>query len=105
MNPVNSWGIPNFLYNIKYDFDFLRDIQQAQFKKIGSFQLIDKEIFGKEAQYFVPRNEHDKKFEDLIECKNELHTFLKTQKEDRNKHECHSFQLICSVIGFERSNI
>lgn len=70
--------------NPKKDFDFLKDIQQAQFKKIGSFQMIDNELFGKETQYFVQKNEQDKKFEVLLEYKENLHQFLKTQKDDRN---------------------
>jgi len=71
--------------NPKHEFDFLKDIKQAQFKKIGSFQLIDKEVFGKEVEYFVPRNEKDEKFEILISLKNEVSKAIKQEKNNTSE--------------------
>ncbi len=56
----------------KPDFDFLKDIRQCMFNKIGKFQLIDKLEYGEEFQYFVPRNENDNKFEILLQKHKEL---------------------------------
>ena len=56
----------------KLEFDFLKDIQECQFDKIGKFQLIDKQLFGEEIQYFVPRNQKDEKFEVLLKLQDEL---------------------------------
>lgn len=68
--------------NPKLQFDFIKDIRQAQFKKIGSFQLIDKELFGEEHQYYVPKNEKDNKFEDLLNYHNELIIYFKSGEND-----------------------
>lgn len=63
------------------EFDFLKDIQECQFDKIGKFQLIDKQLFGEEIQYFVAMNEGDKKFEELLQLQDELIESLKSQAE------------------------
>lgn len=64
---------------INPDLDFIKDITECQFDRIGKFQLIDKQLFGEEIQYFVPRNHQDKKFEKLLELQNELIEFFKTK--------------------------
>lgn len=56
----------------KLEFNFLKDIRECQFDKIGKFQLIDKQLFGEEIQYFVPRNQKDGKFEELLKLQDEL---------------------------------
>lgn len=63
---------------INPDLYFIKDITECQFDRIGKFQLIDKQLFGEEVQYFVPRNHQDKKFEKLLEFQNELIVFFKT---------------------------
>jgi len=63
---------------INPDLDFIKDITECQFDRIGKFQLIDKQLLGEEVQYFVPRNHQDKKFEKLLELQNELIGFFKT---------------------------
>ncbi|MFZ1235403.1 MAG: CRISPR-associated helicase Cas3' [Prevotella sp.] len=65
----------------KPDWDFLKDISQCMYDKIGKFQLIDKLEFGEEYQYFVPRNENDKKFEILLQKHLELINLIRN-KED-----------------------
>ncbi len=59
------------------EFDFLKDIQECQFDKIGKFQLIDKQLFGEEFQYFVPKNQSDNKFEELLKLQDELIEMLR----------------------------
>lgn len=63
--------------NPEYEFDFLKDIQECQFDKIGKFQLIDKQIFGEEFKYFIAKNKYDDKFEVLLEMQDALIESLK----------------------------
>lgn len=65
----------------KFDkyFNFLKDIQECQFAEIGKFQLIDEEEYGEAKQYFVPENDRDTQFEELITLKNELDEILKNR--------------------------
>jgi CRISPR-associated endonuclease/helicase Cas3 len=66
---------------IKPDLDFIKDITDCQFDRIGKFQLIDKQLFGEEYQYFVPRNHQDAKFENLLKLQDELIDLLKNGSE------------------------
>ena len=63
----------------KFDkyFNFLKDIQECQFAEIGKFQLIDEAEYGEARQYFVPKNDQDTQFEELLTLKNELDEILK----------------------------
>lgn len=77
-NKINSewyfakhWKKDNMNVN-KPDFDFLKDIRQCMFDKIGKFELIDKGTFGNEFQFYVPKNENDDKFEILLIKQKEL---------------------------------
>ena len=42
------------------------------YEKIGKFSLINKNIFGEEYLYYVPRNDMDKNFELLLEYQKNL---------------------------------
>lgn len=68
---------------INPDLDFIKDITECQFDKIGKFQLIDKQLFGEEIQYFVSRNQKDEKFENLLTLQDELIDLMK-KNADRN---------------------
>ncbi|MPM15078.1 hypothetical protein SDC9_61444 [bioreactor metagenome] len=63
--------------NPKLDIDFIKDIKECQYNKIGQFQLIDKHFFGEEIQYYVPRNINDFSFETLLELQRDLIFLLK----------------------------
>lgn len=56
----------------KLEFDFLKDISECMYEKIGKFQLIDEQLYGEELQYFVPKNEKDRQFEELLELQEQL---------------------------------
>lgn len=68
----------------KYDlsFDFIKDISDCMFQKIGKFQLIDEEDFGEPIRYFVPQGGNDKRFEQLIQLQNHLDEILMLKKRD-----------------------
>ena len=61
----------------KLEFDFLKDIEECMYDKIGQFRLIDKQLFGEEFRYYVPRNKQDCKFEFLLGLQGELISLLK----------------------------
>lgn len=83
---LNEWHFAKHKQNnVKDEFDFLKDIQQVQFDKIGKFQLIDKQLFGKEHQFYVPKNNRDDAFETLLFYERELLELLKTKATDKEK--------------------
>ena len=52
--------------------NLMKDISQCMYEKVGKFSLIDKNIFGEECLYYVPRNDKDKNFELLIGYQKDL---------------------------------
>lgn len=78
-----DWGIHIPPSNSNFKFDFLKDIKECQFDKIGKFQLIDNQIFGEEIQYFVPKKQTDKKFEILLNMQEDLVELIR-QNSERN---------------------
>lgn len=61
----------------KLEFDFLKDIQECMYDKIGHFQLIDRQLFGEEVQYYVPYDYDDNNFDDLLKLQSELIDLIK----------------------------
>ncbi|SEA34693.1 CRISPR-associated helicase/endonuclease Cas3 [Proteiniphilum acetatigenes] len=61
----------------KFEFDFIKDIQECMYNKIGQFRLIDKQLFGEERQYYVAEKDSDDSFEKLLALDNGLMTLLK----------------------------
>lgn len=62
---------------INPDFDFIKDITECQYDRIGQFRLIDKQLFGEEIQYYVPWNWKDDSFEVLLKLQSELIDLIK----------------------------
>ncbi len=58
------------------EFDFMKDIEECMYNKIGQFRLIDKQLYGDEFRYYVPRNNQDCKFEFLLALQEELINLL-----------------------------
>ena len=63
------------------DLYFIKDITECQFDRIGKFQLIDKQLFGEEVQYFVSQNRRDLKFENLLTLQDELIDLMKNNSD------------------------
>ena len=59
-------------YGEKLKNNLMEDISQCMYEKVGRFSLIDKNIFGEEYLYYVPRNDKDKNFELLLEYQKNL---------------------------------
>jgi hypothetical protein len=70
--------------NPKLEFDFLKDIKECMYDKIGQFQLIDKQLFGEEIQYYVPCDYDDNNFDNLLKLQSELIDLIKVNA-DRSK--------------------
>lgn len=43
----------------KHEFDFLKDMQECMFQKLGDFRLIDEMDFGVEYQFYIPLSKKD----------------------------------------------
>lgn len=59
-------------YGEKLKNNLMKDISQCMYEKVGKFSLIDKNIFGEEYLYYVPRNGEDNNFELLLEYQKNL---------------------------------
>ena len=59
-------------YGEKLKNNLMKDISQCMYEKVGRFSLIDKNIFGEEYLYYVPRNGEDNNFELLLEYQKNL---------------------------------
>lgn len=61
-----DWGKHTSLSNQNLVFDFIKDIKECQYEKIGKFQLIDEKVFGEEKLYYVSKNKKDDSFNQLL---------------------------------------
>jgi len=59
------------------EFDFIKDIKECMFEKIGKFQLIDKQLFGEEFKFYIPHKK-DSNFELLLHMHDDLNALLKS---------------------------
>lgn len=64
-------------YGKNLENDFLKDISECMFAKIGNFTLIDKNLYGEEFLYYVPKDDIDTAFEDLLSLRDGLINSLK----------------------------
>lgn len=65
----------------KLNFNFIKDIKECAYEKIGKFQLIDEQEYGIVRQYFVPKND-DERFENLLALNIEIQQLYKSQDKD-----------------------
>lgn len=67
------------------DFNFLEDIKECAFAKIGKFQLIDEQEYGEQRRFYVPTDENDKSFEYLIVLHKEMLNLVQQGTKDWDK--------------------
>lgn len=67
------------------ELDFIKDISDCMFRKIGKFQLIDEQDYGEAKRYYVAESDEDDNFERLLKLQQELERVLSEQKKDYNK--------------------
>jgi CRISPR-associated endonuclease/helicase Cas3 len=99
------WGI--YFINTEKNIteaNLIDNIQKVQFEEIGKFQLIDDDVFDKEYQFYIPDDENDTYFEDLIEYRNELFELLKQKesldiiKNQKRKIKNHLMKMSSQII-------
>lgn len=52
--------------------NFIEDIRRCLYEKIGNFTLIDNDFYGDVFRYYVPRNDMDQRFDQLLQYQQEL---------------------------------
>lgn len=62
-----GWHYQTGLKNRLDKIDMIKCLQNAQFETLGHFKLIDEKLYGEEHCYYVPRDENDDAFEELVE--------------------------------------
>jgi CRISPR-associated endonuclease/helicase Cas3 len=75
------------------EFDFLEDIKECAFSKIGKFQLIDEQDFGKPMQYYVAKNTTDLNFENLLKLNDEAFNLILSSQKDWNAIKILNFKI------------
>lgn len=79
-------------YGEKLKDNLMKDISQCMYEKVGKFSLIDKNIFGEEYLYYVPRNGEDENFELLLEYQKNLKESL-SHNDKKSIILCHKRKL------------
>lgn len=64
------------------EFDFLEDIKECAFSKIGKFQLIDEQDFGKSRQYYISKDQSDLNFENLLKLNDEAFSLIHSHQKN-----------------------
>lgn len=77
----------------KLEFDFLEDIKECAYTKIGKFQLIDEQDYGEQMQFYVPIDQEDTNFEDLLELNREIMSLVQSSKKDWNAIKSLNFKM------------
>lgn len=75
------------------EFDFLVDIKDCAYNKIGRFQLIDEQAYGDQRQYYVPINSADTNFEDLLELNQKAITLIHSPKKNWDSIKVLNFKI------------
>lgn len=57
--------------------NFINDIKECMFEKIGRFKLINEDYYGEQKRFYVPANNNDDNFEILLNKQSELVELLK----------------------------
>ena len=60
------------VYGKKMENKFIEDIRRCLYEKIGNFTLIDNDFYGDVFRYYVPRNDMDQRFGQLLQYQQEL---------------------------------
>ena len=60
------------VYGKKMENNFIEDIRRCLYEKIGNSTLIDNDFYGDVFRYYVPRNDMDKRFDQLLQYQQEL---------------------------------
>jgi CRISPR-associated endonuclease/helicase Cas3 len=59
--------IGDFDYGFDQHSNMIECINKAQFEMLGKFQLINKDVFGEQYRYYIPKDENDDAYDNLVE--------------------------------------
>jgi CRISPR-associated endonuclease/helicase Cas3 len=68
-----GWHFQTGLNNGDNKIEMVECIQNSRFETLGQFKLIDKKVFGEEYRYYVPKDDNDSSFEELMEFQEQVH--------------------------------
>jgi CRISPR-associated endonuclease/helicase Cas3 len=61
----NNLSVGDFEYN-EHKANMIECINKARFESLGNFKLIDEHTFGEQYCYYIPKNENDHSYDDLV---------------------------------------
>jgi len=64
--------IGDFDYGFEQHANMIECINKAQFNLLGKFQLINNDTFGEQYRYYIPKDNKDNSYEELIEIMSHL---------------------------------
>ena len=91
------------------NINLIEEINKAQFEKVGRFQLINDKTFGKQYQFYVPKDEDDSNFEKLIDllkiAVSGSYEETRKSKIDINSQMKRMSNKVITVRVFDKSNL
>lgn len=63
----NNLSIGDFDYGFNKHSNMIECINKAQFEILGKFQFINKDIFGEQYRYYIPKDDNDDTYDQLVE--------------------------------------
>lgn len=85
-------------------YDFIDDIKECMYERIGSFKLIDDNCYGEERKYYVCKDENDMAFEELLSKHENLKALIRQGvdidhlKSEKKKIELHSKSMANRIV-------
>lgn len=64
------------------NMNLIEEVNKAQFENVGKFQLINNTTFGKQYQFYIPKNDEDNQFENLADL---IHSIFGNDYESSRK--------------------
>lgn len=92
------------------DWNFMKDIKECMYEEIGKFQLIEKQEYGEECQYYVAENEDDDNFELLLEKQDILisllhnHSDISEIRDAKKEIEIHLKKMANQIVQIRLKN-
>ena len=63
----DNLNIGNFDFGTDQHANMIECVNKAQFELLGKFQLINKDVFGEQYRYYIPKNSEDRAYDELLE--------------------------------------
>jgi len=63
----DNLSIGEFEYGYEQKANMIECVNKAEFERLGHFQLINNDTFGDQYRYYIPKDERDRAYDDLVE--------------------------------------